>query len=120
MTIRIAAAAFAATLAFSTGAFAHAYPQTESPAKGSTIATAPTTLWIEFDDELEPAFTGMTVTDSMGMRMDSGKATVSSTDAHHLSIGLKPLAAGTYTVTWHATDTDTHKTHGSYTFTITQ
>ncbi|MCB8883835.1 copper resistance protein CopC [Acidisoma cellulosilytica] len=120
MNIRILAAAFVATIGFSTGAFAHAYPQTESPSKGSTVTTAPTALWIEFDDELEPKFTGVTVTDSMGMRMDDGKAAVSPTDAHHLSIGLKPLAPGQYTVTWHATDTDTHKTHGTYTFTVGQ
>jgi len=118
MKTRILAASFAAMLLSATGAFAHAYPQTESPAKGSTIKIAPTSLWIEFDDELEPTFTGMTVTDAMGMRMDSGSATVSATDSHHLSIGLKPLPPGTYTVTWHATDTDTHKTHGIYSFTL--
>jgi methionine-rich copper-binding protein CopC len=101
-----------------TGAFAHAYPQTESPAKGSTVKTAPTSLWIEFDDELEPRFTSMKVTDQMDMEVDQGPAKVSPTDAHHLSVGLKPLKPGTYTVTWHATDTDTHKTHGSYTFTV--
>lgn len=118
MNNRILAATFAATLLASTGAFAHAYPETESPAKGSTIRTAPTSLWIEFDDELEPKFTGVKVTDWMGMQMDEGPATVSATDSHHLSVGLKPLQPGKYTVTWHATDTDTHKTHGTYTFTV--
>jgi methionine-rich copper-binding protein CopC len=118
MNNRIVAAAFAATLLSSGGAFAHAYPQTESPAKGATVKTAPRALWIEFDDELEPHFTGVTVTDSMGRRMDDGKAKVSATDSHHLSVGLKPLQPGKYTVTWHATDTDTHKTHGIYNFTV--
>jgi methionine-rich copper-binding protein CopC len=118
MTNRILAAAFAATILGATGAFAHAYPQTESPAKGSTITTAPAALWIEFDDELEPQFTGMTVTDAMGMVMSDGHAKVSPTDSHHLSIGLKPLPPGKYIVTWHATDTDTHKTHGAYSFTV--
>jgi methionine-rich copper-binding protein CopC len=32
--------------------------------------------------------------------------------------GVKPLAAGTYKVIWHATDADTHKTQGSYRFTV--
>jgi methionine-rich copper-binding protein CopC len=118
MNNRILAAAFAATLLSATGAFAHAYPQTESPAKGSTIKTAPAALWIEFDDELEPKFTGVKVTDAMGMVMSEGPATVSATDSHHLSIALKPLPPGQYTVTWHATDTDTHKTHGVYSFTV--
>lgn len=118
MNKRILAAAFAATLLSAGGAFAHAYPQTESPAKGSTVKTAPTTLWIEFDDELEPHFTGVKVTDSMGMQVDKGDAKVSPTDSHHLSVDLKPLSPGKYTVTWHATDTDTHKTHGHYSFTV--
>ncbi len=113
-----AAAGLALSLSVSTAALAAAYPQTEAPAKGSTVKTAPSTLWIEFDDELEPDFTGMTVTDSMGMRVDQGPAKVAQKDSHHLSVGLKPLTPGVYTVTWHATDTDTHKTHGSYSFTV--
>ncbi len=118
MFTRMLTTASLLSLLASGAAFAHAYPQHESPAKGATVTTAPTTLWIEFDDELEPAFTGVTVLDAKGARVDDGNATVSKTDVHHLSVGLKPLAAGTYTVKWHATDTDTHKTHGSYTFTV--
>lgn len=118
MMKRMLAAVAAVTLLGQSAAFAHAYPQKESPAKGATVTTAPTSLWIEFDDELEPHFTGMTVTDAKGVRVDEGHATVSKTDPHHLSIGLKPLAPGKYTVHWHATDTDTHKTHGSYSFTV--
>jgi methionine-rich copper-binding protein CopC len=118
MITRILTTASVLSLLATGAALAHAYPQTESPAKGSTVKTAPSTLWIEFDDELEPKFTGVIVKDSMGMRVDDGNATVSSSDVHHLSVGLKPLSAGKYTVIWHATDTDTHKTHGSYTFTV--
>ena len=118
MMKRMLMAAAVLTLMGQGVAFAHAYPQKESPAKGATVTTAPTSLWIEFDDELEPHFTGVTVTDAHGARVDAGHAKVSATDAHHLSVGLKPLVPGTYTVHWHATDTDTHKTHGSYSFTV--
>ncbi len=120
MITRILTAASVLSLLATGAAFAHAYPQKEFPAKGSTVTTAPSTLWIEFDDELEPHFTGVIVKDSAGARVDMGNAAVSASDVHHLSVGLKPLGAGTYTVIWHATDTDTHKTHGSYTFTVTQ
>lgn len=120
MMTRILATASVLSLLATGAALAHAYPQTESPAKGSTVTTAPSTLWIEFDDELEPHFTGVIVKDSNGARVDDGNAMVSSTDVHHLSVGLKPLTPGTYTVIWHATDTDTHKTHGTYTFTVAQ
>ncbi|GAB0115554.1 copper resistance CopC family protein [Acidisoma sp. C75] len=101
-------------------AFAHAYPKTESPAKGAVLHQAPTTAWIEFDDELEPAFTGMKVVDAHGRVVSEGKAKVSPGDHHHLSVALGPMKPGQYRVVWHATDTDTHKTHGSYSFRLAQ
>ncbi len=101
-----------------TSALAHAYPKTATPPIGGTVQTAPTQVAIEFDDELEPRFSGIIVTDAKGHRVDVGKAQVAADDAKHLSVPVKPLTAGTYTVTWHATDTDTHKTHGHYTFTV--
>lgn len=99
-------------------AFAHAYPKTATPPIGGTVQTAPTQVSIEFDDELEPHFSGMAVTDAKGHRVDTGKSQVAPDDSKRLFVAVKPLAAGTYTVTWHATDTDTHKTHGHYTFTV--
>jgi methionine-rich copper-binding protein CopC len=98
------------------GALALADPKAKFSTKGGTVMVAPKTLWIEFDDELEPRFTGMTVTDAAGASVGNGKATVSPKDSRHLSIGLKPLQAGTYIVTWHAVDGDTHRTHGRYSF----
>jgi methionine-rich copper-binding protein CopC len=35
-----------------------------------------------------------------------------------LAVPVKPLAAGVYTVLWHATSVDTHKTEGHFTFTV--
>jgi methionine-rich copper-binding protein CopC len=34
----------------------------------------------------------------------------------HLSVGI--LAPGNYTVKWHVTSVDTHKTQGSFSFTV--
>ncbi len=110
--------AAAALLALAPQALAHAYPKTATPPIGGTVQMAPTQVSIEFDDELEPRFSGIIVTDSKGHRVDTGKSQVAPDDAKHLSVAVKPLAAGTYTVTWHATDADTHKTHGRYTFTV--
>lgn len=99
-------------------AFAHAYPQTETPSAGSTLQSAPTRVVIEFDDELEPDFSTLAVHDAHGNNMDDGKAAVSKNDPKNLSVAVKPLPPGTYRVIWHATDTDTHKTQGSFSFTI--
>ncbi|HEX4260474.1 MAG TPA: copper resistance protein CopC [Acetobacteraceae bacterium] len=113
----VAALALAGTLAAS-DASAHAYPKTETPASGSTIQTAPGTVAIEFDDELVPAFTAMTVTNAAGQSVDRGASHVGAGDKRHLSVAVQKLPAGTYTVDWHATDTDTHKTKGRYSFTV--
>jgi|SRR5271156_1469291 len=99
-------------------AFAHAYPKTETPAANSTVQTAPSEVTIEFDDELEPKFSSMTVEDASGVRVDDGHSHVASNDPKHMAVGVKPLAAGIYKVIWRATDTDTHKTQGSYSFTV--
>ena len=113
----VAALAFAS--AFSTHtAFAHAYPKTATPAAGSTVQTAPSEVAIEFDDELEPKFSSMLVENAKGVRVDDGHSHVTSDDPKHLAVGVKSLVAGTYKVVWHATDTDTHKTQGSYSFTV--
>ena len=113
----VAALAAAGALA-SDAALAHAYPKTETPASGSTIQAAPSTVAIEFDDELVPAFSSMTVQTAAGKSVDSGPSRVAPKDHRHLSVPVHQLSPGTYTVVWHATDTDTHKTEGRYTFTV--
>jgi methionine-rich copper-binding protein CopC len=99
-------------------AVAHAYPQTETPVRDSTVRTAPAEVAIEFDDELEPKFSSIMVRDAKGARVDDGHSRVAPNDPKRLSVGLKPLPPGSYTVLWRATDTDTHKTQGSYRFTV--
>ncbi|MEJ1978863.1 MAG: copper resistance protein CopC [Acetobacteraceae bacterium] len=39
-------------------------------------------------------------------------------DAVHLVLGLPALPPGLYKVIWHATSVDTHRTEGSYSFTV--
>ena len=114
---RVAALTFAGIVG-AQAAFAHAYPKTETPPANSTVQTAPSEVAIEFDDELEPNFSSLLVQDAKGVRVDDGHPHLASDDPKHITVGVKPLAAGTYKVIWHATDTDTHKTQGSYRFTV--
>ena len=114
----LAAVPALAGLLIAHAALAHAYPQTETPAANGILRAAPSEVAIEFDDELEPKFSSITVRDTRGARVDDGHSRVAPNDPKHLSVGLKPLAPGVYTVQWRATDTDTHKTQGSYRFTL--
>ena len=41
-----------------------------------------------------------------------------ASDATVLTVSVGNLPAGTYKVTWKVTSVDTHKTHGSFTFTV--
>ena len=117
---RIAIAIFAATaLLASTGVvIAHSFPKTAEPAAGSTVPSAPTAVVIHFTEALEPQFSSLQVFDAQGHRVDQKDAHVAPHDAKRFGVELKPLTPGTYKVVWHATSVDTHKTRGSYTFTV--
>ncbi len=98
-------------------AWAHAFLKTATPGVGSTVAAAPRQVVIDFTEGVEPAFSTITVEDRTGARVDTGGVHLEGGDAH-LAIALKPIGPGTYTVRWHATATDTHKTQGRFRFTV--
>jgi methionine-rich copper-binding protein CopC len=98
-------------------ASAHAFLKSATPAVGSTLQQPPGDITITFTEGVEPLFSTITVTDRAGARYDTGTPHLSGDDSH-LAVALKPLAPGSYTVVWHATSTDTHKTQGRYSFTL--
>lgn len=98
-------------------AAAHAFLKSAVPAVGSTVARAPSEVVIEFTEGVEPRFSTITVQDAQGAPVQTGKPHQAG-DETHLAVALKPLPPGTYTVVWHATATDTHKTEGKFSFTV--
>ena len=96
-------------------AHAHAFLDHANPLVGSTVASAPREVSLTFTQNLEAAFSSVQVTDANGARVDQGKAQV---NGNTMRIGLKSLSPGTYRVRWHALSVDTHKTEGSFTFTV--
>ena len=113
----LALAAGAPVLGAALRAEAHAFLASASPPVGST-GPAPSTVTITFTEAVEPAFSTITVSNARGERVDSGEVSTASTDGRKLRVGLKPLGAGTYTVVWKITSVDTHKTEGTFTFTV--
>jgi copper resistance protein C len=97
---------------------AHAFLDHSSPAVGSTVATAPATVTIWYTEDLEPAFSSMTVTNAAGQRVDLGNPHVPPGHPDELQVGLKPLPPGTYHVSWHVVSVDTHRTQGTFGFTV--
>jgi copper resistance protein C len=103
-----------ALIASSSLVFAHAQLESASPSVGSTVRAAPHQVSLSFTQKLERSFSSIEV-GGPGGRVDQGGATVSGA---RMSVGLKALSPGTYHVHWRALSVDTHKTEGSFAFTV--
>jgi len=98
-------------------ASAHAMLDHAEPRVGNKVAAAPREVTLWFTQKLEPAFSAITVTDSAGQRVDTGKTRVSGSQ---MSVSLRPGGSGTYHVMWHVLSVDTHASDGNFTFDVAQ
>jgi copper resistance protein C len=98
-------------------ATAHAFLDHAEPRVGNKVATAPREVTLWFTQNLEAAFSTITVTNAAGQRVDTGKPRVSGTQ---MSVSLRSGGAGTYHVTWRVLSVDTHTTDGNFTFQVGQ
>jgi copper resistance protein C len=98
-------------------ASAHAFLDHAEPRVGNKVASPPHQVTLWFTQKLEPAFSRMTVTDSAGQRVDTGKTRVSG---NQMSIAVRSGGSGTYHVTWQVLSVDTHRTDGNFTFQVGQ
>ncbi|WDD95007.1 copper homeostasis periplasmic binding protein CopC [Burkholderia sp. FERM BP-3421] len=105
-------------LTLSAAAFAHAKPEHSEPAANAVVTDAPHAVAIDFTEPLEPAFSSIVVTDAAGQPAADGRATIDAANRKRMSVALKPIAAGDYTVRWVAVATDGHRTQGSYRFSV--
>jgi copper(I)-binding protein len=105
-------------LATTSVALAHAHLQKAVPPVESTVTQPPREVAIAFTEAVEPRFSSIEVTNATAKRMDTGQPHIANGDARLLAVAVQALPPGTYTVAWHATSVDTHKTDGSYHFTV--
>lgn len=114
--IKIAAAlafAFAAT-----AAHAHAQLEKATPPVGGAVAS-PSEIRLKFSEGVEPRFSGIALASEDGAAAPLGPPSVDPTDNSVLIAKVvKTLPPGVYTVTWRAVSVDTHKTQGSFSFTV--
>jgi copper resistance protein C len=102
-------------IAAATPALSHAALSQAEPRVGSTVNAAPREVVLTFTEQLEPAFSSIEVRDAGGNRVDAGKTKV---DRGTMRVPLRTLVAGTYKVNWHVLSVDTHKTEGTFSFTV--
>jgi methionine-rich copper-binding protein CopC len=99
-------------------AFAHAFLVKSNPSVGSTVTTAPADLVLTFTEGLEIPFCSVAVTDGMGMNDAAGKPQPVPGHPEQMMVALNISMPGKILVTWHAVSVDTHKTQGSFSFTV--
>ena len=110
----------AVALGVAPSARAHAFLDHASPPVGSSVPVPPPVVALWFTQDLEPAFSSVTVTNEAGQRVDLGNVQIPQGTPAELQVGLKLLAPGTYLVSWHVVSVDTHPTEGTFTFEIKQ
>ena len=120
MSMRAFAVAFATTMMLSHAhAFAHAELVSANPPANGTVQTAPKEISITFSEAVEAKFSTIEVLDDKAQRLDQGKPEAAPNDPKTLRVMVKELRAGTYRVNWHVVSSDdSHKTKGTYEFTV--
>jgi methionine-rich copper-binding protein CopC len=98
-------------------AMAHAYPSAETPPAGSTVKSSPAEVTIRYNAAIEDAFAKLEVLDAHGHSQNVSRPRVAP-DHRTLSVKVRRLVAGQYTVKWQVVAEDGHRTHGSYTFRV--
>jgi methionine-rich copper-binding protein CopC len=118
MAMMTATALVAASLV-AAPAMAHPKLMSAVPAADNPTSNSPTEIRLTFSEGLIAKFCGLEVTDQGGKAVAIGAAGLDPKDKKQLVVPLKaPLAAGSYTVTWHAVSEDTHRVQGQYSFKV--
>lgn len=106
-------------LAAATPVAAHAELVSTNPEPAAELDAPPDEVVVTFDDELDPAASGLVVTDAAGTEVGAGEVDLTVAERNVLRGSLTIEEPGDYTVNWTATAGDGHAEEGSFTFTIT-
>ena len=109
----VALAAMLAVLLPGAPAFAHNALAQATPAKGATVAKAPTSVKLKFLQKLNPDYTTITVTGAA--KVETSEPEV---DGATGTVTFDALANGAYTVAYRVVSKDGHTVQGSYKFTV--
>jgi copper transport protein len=97
--------------------FAHGGLRFANPLEGSTLGDTPVAVQLTFSERPDPGVSTIQVVDTGGVRHDVGAAAAVAGDPLALSVRVRPLGRGIYTVNWRMVSAiDGHPTAGSYAF----
>lgn len=107
------------TILLPKAAFAHAYIVQSTPAENQELKKAPEEIKIEFNEAIQNGFHSITVRNSSGERVDSGKTEIDPQNAKIMTVKLKPkLKDDIYSAEWRAVSADGHPVSGTIPFSI--
>jgi copper transport protein len=97
-------------------AWAHATLESTDPPDGSHIPTAPSTVTLNFDENVSGSLDAVRVLDAAGHRVDNGSTQFSG---HSVVATLrKGLPLGGYIVAWRVVSADSHVVSSAFTFVV--
>jgi methionine-rich copper-binding protein CopC len=104
-------------LGWATSARPHSLLLESTPAPGETLAAAPPTLSLRFNNRVEKVLSRLRLLDARGQ---ARRLAVPAADgpADRLSVPLPRLAPGAYRVEWQVLSTDGHVVSGRFTFRV--
>ena len=115
-------AAFAASLVLANDSFAarrHVSLKKSSPAANDTLATSPKAISLWFNEKVELAVTTVKIADAKGVAASLGALKRdAAADAPVVADVTKPMAAGSYTLSWLVAGADGHPAKGTVTFVV--
>ncbi len=111
-------AAAAATLAAPAAAWAHAALLRTFPTASAEVDTPPAELRLVYDEEVEPRFAVVSVTDAAGHQQVNGTVHRSASNAYELDAPLRRSAEGWYLVFWRVISADGHPVRGAFLYRI--
>lgn len=98
---------------------AHAVLKGSSPASGGSATASLSEIRLEFSEPIVTQFSGVSVTSAEGAPVSTGAPARDAADKKLLVVPLaQRLAPGSYKVDWHAVSVDTHRSKGSFSFTV--
>ena len=120
VALRLLAATVAACVALLLGAapaFAHTRLESSDPADKSSVDTAPESVSLTFNEDIESEFASMSVVGPDGTNYATGSV---STAGGQVSTAVSPLGpAGVYEIGYRVVSDDGHPVQGRVTFTLT-
>ncbi|MDQ1629355.1 MAG: copper transport protein [Actinomycetota bacterium] len=100
-------------------AAAHATLESSTPASGTVVTQAPSTLALHFDETVSVVPGSIKVVGPDGKRVDDGQARHPGGRGADLAVGLQQrLAGGSYLVAWRVVSADSHPVSGAFVFSV--